>query len=92
MNGPRDWPWSSAGAHLAGKDDGLVRVAPLLDRVANWREFLAAALDDEDRAAIRAHERTGHPLGDKTFYARLNSKLGRDVQPRRPGRPTQRNS
>ncbi len=57
-----------------------MRVAPLLDRVANWREFLAAALDDEDRAAIRAHERTGHPLGDKTFYARLNSKLGRPRQ------------
>ena len=29
----QDWAWSSARAHLAGEDDGLVRVAPLLDRV-----------------------------------------------------------
>ncbi len=26
-----DWPWSSARAHLAGRDDGLVAAAPLLD-------------------------------------------------------------
>ena len=29
-----DWPWSSARAHLAGRDDGLVEVAPLLAAVA----------------------------------------------------------
>lgn len=28
-----DWPWSSARAHLAGEDDGLVTVGPLNDRV-----------------------------------------------------------
>jgi putative transposase len=28
-----DWPWSSARAHLEGRDDGLVEVAPLLSRV-----------------------------------------------------------
>src|ERR1700723_2730985 len=26
---PRDWPWSSARAHLTGKDDGLVATRPL---------------------------------------------------------------
>ncbi len=26
----RDWPWSSARAHLAGRDDALVGTAPLL--------------------------------------------------------------
>ena len=30
-----DWPWSSARAHLAGRDDGLVAVAPLLDAVGD---------------------------------------------------------
>jgi hypothetical protein len=29
---PEDWPWSSVGAHLARRDDGLVEVAPLLER------------------------------------------------------------
>ena len=28
----QDWPWSSVRAHLAGEDDGVVRVAPVLER------------------------------------------------------------
>src|SRR4051794_9336565 len=31
----QDWAWSSTRAHLARRDDGLVRVAPLLDRVGD---------------------------------------------------------
>ena len=31
-----DWPWSSARAHLAGEDDGLVTVRPVLDRVESF--------------------------------------------------------
>jgi putative transposase len=27
-----DWRWSSVGAHLSGRDDGVVRVAPLIER------------------------------------------------------------
>jgi putative transposase len=34
---PWRWRWSSAAAHLAGEDDGVVRVAPLLERVKDWR-------------------------------------------------------
>jgi len=29
---PQDWAWSSLRAHLDGRDDGLVAVAPLLER------------------------------------------------------------
>jgi hypothetical protein len=32
-----DWEWSSVRAHLAGKDDGLVTVRPVLDRVPAFR-------------------------------------------------------
>ncbi len=84
---PWAWPWSSAKAHLAGKDDGLVRVAPLLERVADWRSFLAAGLSATEGDAIRSHERSGHPQGDDRFFARLKTILGRDVKPRHPGRP-----
>ena len=90
VRSPRAWKWSSAKAHLTGKDDGLVRVAPLLDRVADWRAFLAGGLSAEDRDAIRAGERSGHPLGDDRYFARLKAKLGRDVKPRKPGRPARR--
>lgn len=37
-----DWPWSSVRAHLTGQDDGLVRVGPMQDRVADWEEYLHA--------------------------------------------------
>ncbi len=38
---PRQWRWSSAKAHLKGRDDRLVSVAPLLAMVGDWRAFLA---------------------------------------------------
>jgi putative transposase len=31
-----DWRWSSVGAHLAGKDDELVTVRPVLDRIPHF--------------------------------------------------------
>ncbi len=87
--GPRAWTWSSARAHLTGRDDGLVSVAPLLDRAGDWKAFLGAGLAAEETDLIRGHERTGHPLGGARFLARLKRRLGRDVTPRKPGRPAQ---
>ncbi len=87
VRSPRAWKWSSAKAHLAGKDDDLVRVAPLLKRAPDWRAFLATKLNNEDRDTIRKRERSGHPLGNDAFFTRLKTKLGRDVRPRKPGRP-----
>ncbi len=43
-----DWPWSSAPAHLSGRDDRLVRVAPLLAMVADRQGFLDSALPEEE--------------------------------------------
>ena len=82
---PRDWRWSSAAAHLIGKDDRLAAVAPLLERVADWKAFLAGGLEDETLAAIRAHERTGRPLGAATFVKRLEKKAGRPLAPGKRG-------
>lgn len=79
------WTWSSAGAHLNGKDDQLVRVSPLLDAVGDWKEFLASGLRDDEREAIRKHERTGRPLGDEHFLDRLEQSLGRALRRRKPG-------
>src|SRR5437868_4973426 len=36
----QEWPWSSVRAHLAGEDDELVDVAPLLDRYGDFAAFL----------------------------------------------------
>jgi putative transposase len=82
---PRDWRWSSARAHLAGTDDDLVTTRPLLDLVDDWREFLRGGLSAAEHEAIRAHERTGRPLGDKRFMARLEKRLGRTLARQKPG-------
>ncbi len=82
---PGDWPWSSARAHLAGKDDRLVGMAPLLGRVGDWRAFLAAGVDDDTLAALRRHGRSGRPLGGKSYVDELEARLGRRLRPGKPG-------
>jgi len=81
----RDWKWSSARAHLAGRDDALVRVKPLLDRLDDWAAFLGEGLAEEEREAIRKSERTGRPLGATGFVRRLEKKLGRTLARQKPG-------
>jgi putative transposase len=82
---PQDWRWSSAKAHLAGRDDGLVAVAPLLAFAGDWREFLGGGLGAAEHDAIRAGERTGRPLGSPRFLARLEKRLGRALARQKPG-------
>ena len=81
----RDWRWSSARAHLSGRDDALVAVNPLLARVVDWKAFLGAGLDGTQYKAIRASERTGRPLGEAAFVRKLEKKLHRALAKRKPG-------
>jgi putative transposase len=83
---PWRWPWSSAAAHMAGKDDGLVRVKPLLEQTGDWREFLSEGLEADEVESFRRHERTGRPLGEASFLERIERKLGRTVRPKKAGR------
>jgi putative transposase len=81
---PEDYPWSSARAHIEGKDDMLLKVAPLLEMVGNWRSFLATVAD-VDRDRLRQHERTGRPLGQDAFVEELEADLKRPLRPQKPG-------
>ena len=76
---PENWEWSSARAHLKGCDDGIVKVAALLDRMPDWRTFLAGGLDEASMEAIRSHGRTGHPLGSTKFFDKMEAILERNV-------------
>jgi putative transposase len=82
---PQDWRWSSAKAHLRGRDDGLVTVKPMLKRVGNWAAFLRDSLDEETLESIRSGERTGRPRGSAAFIKRLENALGRTLAKRKPG-------
>src|SRR5208283_3868519 len=80
-----DWPWSNARAHLAGRNDQLVKVAPLLEMIGDWGAFLNSVMREEDLSDIRHPTRTGRPLGDETFLARLEGMAGRVLKPQKPG-------
>jgi putative transposase len=82
---PADWAWSSACAHLAGEDDALVSVAPMLERIKDWKSYLAAEDSPIRVEKIRKHARTGRPMGDDAFIARLEYLTGRCLRKKKPG-------
>jgi putative transposase len=85
IKAPSRYPWSSAAAHVRGKDNALVRVAPLLEMARNWRAFLARVIREEDVKLLLTHEHTGRPLGDEAFLATLEKDLGRILKRQKPG-------
>jgi len=83
----QDWPWSSVRAHLAGRDDGVVNVAPALQRIEDFTAFLGQPFDeDETYLALRRAETIGRPLGGEEWIAALERDHGRKLAPRRRGR------
>jgi putative transposase len=50
------WPHSSVAAHLAGGDDGLVSVRPLLDRAPRFADLIETDADDPAFVALRLSE------------------------------------
>jgi putative transposase len=82
---PRRYRWSSAAAHIRGRDDALVKVSPLLQLAPNWRAFLARVIREEDLKLLRSHENTGRPLGDEEFLTTLEGDLGRILKRQKPG-------
>ncbi len=87
---PGDYPWSSVSAHLKGTDDDLVKVAPLLELVGSWDDFLKTPLTAAEIEKLELHERTGRPLGSNSFLKQLEQKTGRRFRLERPGRKPQK--
>jgi putative transposase len=84
---PFEYRWSSARAHLAGVDDGLVRVRPMLDRISDWKVYLAEKPAKSMDDAFRRQEEMGYPMGDDAFVTDLERKFGKSLRPGRAGRP-----
>lgn len=84
---PEDWPWSSAGPHIDGKNDILVKTKPLLKMVNYpWEKFLGLDLQDPEIDLFRQHEGTGRPLGTDSFVEEMELLLNRTLMPKPPGR------
>ena len=75
-----EYPWSSASAHLPGRDDFPVEVSPLLQIVGNCKEFLLDGDVEKEIKEIRRHERSGRPLGTDGFVIGLEKALGRTLR------------
>ena len=83
---PEAWRWSSANAHLTGKDDLLVSTSPMIAMVkAPWKKFLSLETQESEMTLFRKHERTGRPMGDDAFIERLERLLDRPLKPKKPG-------
>ena len=82
---PWEYPWSSAAAHVAGEDDALITVAPLLALVSNWTDILATGAPEDEVQDLRRHERSGRPLGREPFVVAVEGKLGRTLRRGKPG-------
>jgi len=53
--------------------------------VRGWRAFLAEDVSVEEVEKLRRHERTGRPLGNDGFTAKLEKTLNRLLQKQQPG-------
>jgi putative transposase len=82
----QDSAWSSARAHLAERDDALVRVAPVVDRVGRFADLIDGEPDYSLFTALRGAGGTCRPLGSDEFVATLERLTGRWLQRRQPGR------
>ena len=79
------WPWSSARAQLAGRDDGVVTVAPMLGRVGDFAAFLDEAEDSTAVAALRGARSTGRPVGAEEWIRSLEALTRRALAPAKRG-------
>ena len=81
-----DWPWSSTRAHLEGRSDAFVDVAPALDRVGDFAAFLGEAFDEAmTYAALRKAESVGRPVGSKAWLADMEARTGLTLAPGKRG-------
>ena len=81
-----DWQWASSRALLAGRGDGLVTVAPVLERVGDFAASLGSCEDEQANRRLRQAETTGRPAGGEAWISALEQHSGRTLLPQRPGR------
>jgi len=89
---PESWRWSSAAAHVSGKDDRLITVQPLLGLInRDWTDFLRTPVSEDEINAMQKHERTGRPLCIPRFLEQLEVALDLPLKPKKAGRKPKKN-
>ena len=73
------WRWSSARAHVSGRDEtGLLdwRSLEELGGCADWAARLAHGQGEQMADGIRTSTRSGKPFGEEGFRRKLEAELG----------------
>jgi len=87
---PEDYPYSSARAHLLGKNDHLLN-EPLFDKneLNEYRKIMKLQEDKKILEEIRTQTKLGKPLGDGGFIEALSERTGCNLSfiDRSRGRP-----
>ncbi|MCP4642169.1 MAG: transposase, partial [bacterium] len=86
-----EYAWSSAAAHCGegGDPSGMLGLSAWFEQmpVTEWKATLKAIADSDAMIEhLRAHTRTGRPLGDDAFLSKVETLLGRRVRPLPVGR------
>ncbi len=81
-----DWLWSSVRAHFAEQDDVVVKVAPALERIGDFRAFLGEDFDEAfTYAALRKAETIGRPVGSRQWLEDMAARTGLPLVPQKRG-------
>ncbi len=84
---PESYLWSSARAHVKGREDKLLAQGqPLTHFVESWGAFLQEMPEDMNPKKIEQHLQTGRPCGNDNFLDAVEATVGRTVRPQKPGR------
>lgn len=76
----RDWPWSSVGAHIVGRDDPLVRTEPLARFVrGDMEHFFETDVAQEALTKLRKASTSGRPLGGAEWLKTLQARQAGDT-------------
>ena len=73
-------------AHLAGRDDRLVSVKPVIDRAPHFADLIEGEADAAAFVRLRRSKLIGLPLGSAGFVAQIKKRLGRALAPGKRGR------
>ena len=88
VNRPKDYPYSSAKAHILGRQNPLLK-EPLFDQseLKEYGKLMEAEESKQVIEEIRKQTMLGKPLGDGDFLRALSESLGCDLSFRPKGRP-----
>ena len=80
-------------AHIDGNAESeLLNLSGWYDMISTrqWREKLAAGIDEHEFSRLRVNTHTGRPMGSDSFLSKCEKLIGRRVRPLPIGRPKKR--